>query len=110
MTEYERGHAMNLSLAMAKRIESRPTYRSAISPDQELDILTDWLSGDSQDKVAQKHKRGLDAVRKIIRKYQTAARLVLEVDRTGDNVRDDDNDAYDLQGGSVDAVDHSSSS
>ena len=98
---------MNLSLAMAKRIQSRPVYRSAISPDQELDILTDWLDGMSQDKVSQKHKRGLDAVRKIIRKYQTAAALALQVDRTGDNVRDEGNDAYDLQGGSVDAVDHS---
>ena len=96
-----------ISLAMAERISQRPEHTSPVTDAEELDILTDWLGGLSRQKVSEKHHRGLDMVRKIIRKYQDEARAVLQVDRKGDHRQADGPDDYNLRGGPVDAVDHS---
>ena len=99
-----------LSLAMAERISQRPEHTSPVTPAEELEILTDWLDGLSRQKVSEKHHRGLDMVRKIIRKYQEEAREVLLVDRKGDHRHVDGDSAYDQPNGPVDAVDHSGKS
>ena len=75
---------MTMTKAMAERVEERVAKGLRLPPDdpEKIDILMDWLRGDSLDKIAKHRRRGIKLVRAIVTEARREAETVLS--RPGD--------------------------
>ena len=78
----ERVFSLKLSEDMAERIARRP-LRGEILPDEQVEILTDWLNGMTVTDLAKRHGRGKATLIRFISEARTEARALVRRKRGG---------------------------